>query len=168
MYIFFLILLFISFTACSSEPIHIKLANEITTEFSKKVRQTDNLILIGSGGAMMADIEKFSFYFEKIQSPSLSEARILIVRNIEKFLYSINNNEEIRYYMHEYPFNIKNIDFSIGFVTSKGNFVDSPHIAHVFSCKGNIVYSVFNHSLDKLEQVHSETYSDALNLTKDN
>lgn len=46
---------------------------------------------------------------------NLEEARRLYVEVVEDFLNRINNNKEIRSYLHDYPFTIKNLDLMIHF-----------------------------------------------------
>jgi len=56
------------------------------------------LIPVGTGGQMMA--MSFDYY----QEVDLKTARELIVYDINEYLSVINGNNEIKPYLHEYPF----------------------------------------------------------------
>lgn len=102
---------------CSSfgyqAPRYVKLSHEITEKTAKELKEQKNLYLIGTGGQMMDDIQMMSMSFVYYQEVDLKTGRELIVHVINEYLLAINNNKEVRSYLHEHPFTAKNIEIRI-------------------------------------------------------
>lgn len=102
---------------CSSfgyqSPRYVKLAHEITEKTAKELKAQKNLYLIGTGGQMMDDIQMMAMSFNYYQEVNLKTARELTIYAIDEYLSAINNNKEVRPYLHEYPFTAKNVEIRI-------------------------------------------------------
>ena len=102
---------------CSSfgyqSPRYVKLAHEITEKTAKELKAQKNLYLIGTGGQMMDDIQMMAMSFNYYQEVNLKTARELTIYAVNEYLSTINNNKEVRPYLHEYPFTAKNIEIRI-------------------------------------------------------
>jgi hypothetical protein len=102
---------------CSSfgyqSPRYVKLAHEITENTAKELKAQKNLYLAGTGGQMMDDIQMMAMSFDYYQEVDFKTGRKLIVQVINEYLSAINNNKEIRPYLHEYPFTAKNVEIRI-------------------------------------------------------
>jgi hypothetical protein len=96
-YLFCLVVIALAiFTGCYlSEPHYIKLADQITLKTAKELRKEDGLILVGTGGRMMHDIQMMAMSFDVYHEVDLSEARRLLVHAVEKYLSAINSDEKI-------------------------------------------------------------------------
>ena len=102
---------------CSSfgyqSPRYVKLAHEITEKTAKELKEQKNLYLIGTGGQMMDDIQMMAMSFDYYQEVNLKTARELTIHAINEYLSAINNNKEVKPYLHEYPFTAKNVEIRI-------------------------------------------------------
>ena len=89
---------------CSSfghqSPRYVKLAHEITEKTAKELKMQKNLYLIGTGGQMMDDIQMMAMSFNYYQEVNLKTARELTVHAVNEYLSAINNNKEIKPYLH--------------------------------------------------------------------
>ena len=151
--------------SCERAPQHIQIADRIADDFSCGIKKTYGLHLFGYGGAMMEDVKKFNFAFECTQHVDVAGAREIFVRNIENFLARVNSNPEIRPYLHDYPFTIDNLEFSIAFYDTKGNSAKPPFIAYVSIIRGSIYYCVHNpEKITKLENFYVEPYEEAVRI----
>lgn len=158
----------ILFSACISDPPHVKAAHQVMNTFTKKMK-TEGLSLRGSGGAMMGDIQQISLGFGIVENRSVDEVRLLFIRETETLLDQVNINANIRPYLHDYPFTSKNIFFKITFCKPDGYFVDPPYIAYVslMNNRDRIFYSTYNKDKNTLENCFDESYEEALNIYKE-
>ena len=165
----FLILTFI-LTACTATPKHIELTNRAISLFSNEVYRTNKLQLAGSGGALFKNIKTFALSFSLEKNLGLVESRKLFVNIAERFLTQINSDESIRPFLNEYPINIKNLDLSISFEIDN-KFVSPNYIAYISVPNINpdrptdfIYYSIYDPNLNKLINIHKESYIEALKI----
>ena len=90
-----------------------KIADAITANTAKKLEEQKKLYLIGTGGGMMHDIRMMAMGFQFFHEVDLKEARELVVYAVREYLSDINNNEEVRPYLRNYPFTAKNVEIRI-------------------------------------------------------
>ena len=93
----------------------------------------------------------------------ISEARHLVIDCIDIYLKEINGSEEIRPYLHNYPFTVENIEIIITGPDREKE--DSLFIDSISVDKGEIVY--FAEKNKTLEMVLLETYDEALKKFKE-
>lgn len=154
-------------TGCTSPP-HIIEADRIMDAFTEKMGK-EGYQLFMSGGAMMDDIQKINLGY-KIDKPlTIEDARFIIVNKTELLLNMVNNDSRIRPYLHTYPFTSKNIHFGIISVKEDGEFVDPPLIAsaQTITNKDIISYCVNDADAGRLNNVHKESYQEALQIYKE-
>ena len=77
-----------------------KIANKITERTAKKLKAQKRLVLIGTGGQMMHDIQMMAMSFNFYQEVDLRTGRELIIYAINEYLSAINSDEEVRPYLH--------------------------------------------------------------------
>lgn len=160
--------------SCSPVPKHVGLARSAITSFSKEVFQTDHLALDGSGGAMLDDIKTFTMFFDSQKNVDLAEARILFVNIVERFLNKINNDQEIRHFLHKFPITEKNIYLEIQFSPDNFNFHDR-YVIYVsipnfnpYAPTNRIHYKTANRDKNSTEfTYYNETYEEALKIVKE-
>jgi len=149
---------------CSDQqsPDYEKIADRITANTAKKLEADKALHLVGTGGAMMHDIQMMMMGFQFYQVVDIEKARGLLVYSVEEYLSSINSNEEIRPYLHNYPFVAKNVKIVIYF--SKPDHYDVPfgEVSIAAAGEGEIVYYTKSPDTLRLQEKHEETYQDAL------
>ena len=160
----FLVLLIISLAfGCNSMTYKLsddeKIVNQITQETARKLKEKKNLILIGTGGQMMHEIEMLAMSFNYYQEVDLNTARNLIVYAINEYLSNINDNKKIRPYLSNYPFTSKNVEIMI-FVYGPNRLELPPEeIYCITSRKGIIRYYTRS---DRDHPICKETYEQAL------
>ena len=148
---------------CSSfgyqSPRYVKLAHEITEKTAKKLKAQKNLYLVGTGGQMMDDIQMMAMSFDYYQEVDLKTARELTVHAINEYLSAINNNKEIRPYLHEYPFTAKNVEISI-FIYKPDRSKLPPEKIYCIECmNGRLEYYTRS---NPRQAIYEETYEQAL------
>lgn len=140
-------------------PDYEKIADKITEKTAKKLKEQKNLRLVGTGGKMMNDIQAMNMSFYFYQEVDLKAARKLIVYAINEYLSEINNNKEVRPYLHEYPFTVKNVEIMIFFYKPDRSNLSPEKIYCISSINGMLEYYI--HS-DPSQAIHEETYEEAL------
>lgn len=162
----FAILLLVStvilFCSCSntSTTDYEKLADKIAISTAKKLEKEKGLILLGTGGRMMNEIEIMSISFEYRKDVEIDQARKLLIEAAEEYLSEINADEKIRPYLHNYPFTPDNIKIEIYFRGIKLSF-DKVHIAAVSD--GKVSYYIKDDYT--LRTIKVEAYEEASKAT---
>lgn len=167
-FIFISSLVFFLCTSFYFTPAHVKAAHRLMNSFDKKMK-TQGFRLSASGGAMMNDIQKIDLDYEICRYLDVSEARLLFVKHAEALLSQINNDSNIRPYLHNYPFTSKNIFLTFSFCKTNGDLVDPPYIAYVAmqTSKNKVRYLVNDEEKNKLKRVYEEPYDEALRIYKE-
>lgn len=162
-YLFILFSLF--FVGCCPLPIHVKEAHKLMNAFTNKANE-ENLFLVGSGGAMMDDIQEIILQYGSNQKLTVDQARMLFVKKAESLLTMINDSQKIRPFLHNYPFTSQNIFFSISFYDADNGLIDPPYIAYVSmdTRRNRIRYLVNDEANDDLKLVYDEPYEEALRI----
>jgi len=153
----------------SEESYHVQLAHSLMKKYAQKMRKEKGLELSGIGGAMMYKISELSLDFISKEKSTIPEARKLYLEVVEGILPIVNDDKKIRPYLKNYPFTPENIDFSIVFYDKSSNKrAVPPYVAHVFYCRGDVVYSFFNAEKDKYNDdlQYAEKYEDALRIVQ--
>jgi hypothetical protein len=165
------LIVFLFFYLCTSctrydadEPLYVQLAHQITEKTAKKLKKEKNLIPVGSGGGMMDDVKAMMLAFNYYNEVSIEEARKLLIDCVEEFLAAVNSNEQIRPFLHNYPFTAENIEIAIYFSTKSGAPVSSNNICVASSWNGNISYRIDISKTGPLTTIREETYQEALQL----
>lgn len=157
------LLIFVSVLGCTSfgnqMPDYEKIADKITDRTAKKLKEEKKLILIGTGGRMMDDIQMMAMSFNYYHEVNLEQARELIVYSINQYLSDINNNQEIRSYLHEYPFSSKNVEIMI-FIYGPDRLELSPEKIYCIAYRKGII-KYYTRS-DRDHPICKETYDEAL------
>lgn len=158
---FILVIFLLSTNVCFAISDYPKFADKIVSDYTKELSQ-QNIYLIGSGGAMMSDIQKINVHYISNLSCSVKEARTIYIMIAKEYLRRINNNKLVRPYLHNYPFNFFNLKLQLSFENStKGS------IAFIFQGKNSIIcYAVYDQK-DELNVIHQETYEEALQICEE-
>jgi hypothetical protein len=133
-----------------------KIVDQIIQNSFIKINKKTGLIPLGTGAQMMNEIKMLGLYFNSKNQISIDEARELLVYAAAEFLNEINLNEEVRPYLSQYPFEIKNVEICIYTppIRKHGD------LAVVSAAKGFLVYK--NHDFSSLEVVFKETYEEGV------
>jgi len=130
----------------------------------KQLKKENGLYLAGGGGALMHNVKEISLMFACYQQMSVAEARNLYVKVIEGYLQRINQNEEIRPYLDQYPFTWGNLDIKFMFQDTNKHF-PKEGVAIIIRGKANqIVYCGYDG--EDFYDLHRETPEQAIKLAE--
>lgn len=149
-------------TSGGQMPDYEKIADKITEKTAKKLKNQKNLVLIGTGGKMMNDIQAMDMSFNFYQEMDLKSSRELIIYVINEYLSAINSNNEVRPYLHEYPFTAKNIEIDIWFFQPDGTDLPLDKIYYVSAIDGILTYYLDLPETHSRKAINKETYEEAL------
>lgn len=157
--IFMIFLLYTSSLFAIQRPVNYsRIIDKITNEFAKSVQNSDDLILIGSGGAFKGDIKEISLTFSINRSLNIETGRRLMVEKAEILLQMINDNNDVRPFLHNFPFTTKNLNLVI-------SGVKDTCVLHgaslVTILAGKIYYDDTSY-----KTIYVESYEDALQIVK--
>ena len=160
------VLLFVFFSSCSIDRISKKerISDKITAEVAKKIKEEIGLSLMGTGGGMMRQIHTLAMSFQCYDHLTIDQARELLVYCSEKYLYEINSNEQIRPYLQNYPFKVKNIEIRIFVYKSSEHPVPPGGLSVVTAVNGLLEYETSQPHPPRLKTIHEETYEQALRI----
>jgi len=135
--------------------------------YVKQFAKPRGLHLTGSGGAMMYDVKKVILNFLSFDTLTVDEARVLYVEMMEEFLCRVNQNEKIRPYLHNYPFEINNFDLTIGFENAQRKITGDGHVALMYIGRNNeLSFRGYNPEAEEFYSLHRESYAEALKIVK--
>ncbi len=159
------LLMFFLISCCDSMTYKLsddeKIVNQITQETAKKLKEKKNLVLIGTGGQMMHEIEMLAMSFNYYQDVNLKAARELLVESVEEYLSAINSNQDVRQYLANYPFTAKNVEIAIFFRNPDGSNVASEKINIAAANQGKVVYYIDYSEKHTIKAIYRETYDEA-------
>ncbi len=161
-YIVLIIFLCLTVYACSNdndELDYCQMAHRITNQTARKLEKEKKLHLIGTGGGMMYNVRMMAMKFYFYKELDLVTVRELMVYTINTYLNAINEDEEIRPYLCEFPFTVKNIEITI-FPRKADNSDPSPgNLYYVTSDDGILGYYI---EIEESRQlIHEETFAEA-------
>ncbi|VHO02455.1 hypothetical protein [Candidatus Rhabdochlamydia sp. T3358] len=143
-------------------PDYEKIADDITEKTAQKLKGKKNLYLIGTGGRMMNDIQAMHMSFHFYQEVDLKKARELVVYAANEYLLDINNNEEIRPYLHEYPFTAQNVEIHIWIYKPDRHRLPPEKIYYISAINGVLSYYIRGLEEYSRQAICKETYEEAL------
>lgn len=171
--IFMIFLISVGLYCCSSlqngEVEYCKHVHRLQNEHAREMR-TAGYSLRTTGGALCSDIEEIFVGFYSNKNPNISEARVDYVNGVERFLHRVNQDKSVRFYLHNYPFNIDHLDYSMSYRDVAVDYSDRGPIVFVFYCKGKIIYNVYDPTrtgMNPLKTVHRESYAEALRIVRE-
>ncbi len=155
-------------TACGvREADHCKISKSITANYVNECATPQGLALIGYGGAMLDDIQSITLTFLSFDRLTVDEARVLYIGMMEDFLQRINTDDSIRPYLHNFPFEERNIELTIGFEDTKRKITSDGHVALMSIGKDHKIYfAAYDSDTQKFYDLHEESYNEALQLAK--
>lgn len=122
----------------------------------------DDLHPCGTGGQMMDEIKMLYFGFNYFYEISIDEARKLLLMAAKVALNKINNCDEIRPYLANYPFKPINVKIDIFLRNSDYTPFDCEKLQVISFHEGKLEYMNHNSVNNFLTTIHKETYEEAL------
>lgn len=141
------------------------IADSVTAKVIKDLSSKYGLEPIGFGGRIHEDVEKLSLSFYYKESDNIDQYREIIVESCSCFLREINSNEELRPFLHNYPFLPYNIDVCIYIRKEDNNPLSAGQIDCIHAINGKI------HFVEKVTEFTSkdilvESFEEAQNLVQ--
>ena len=143
------------------EPDYERIAGKITVETAMKLEKQRNLHLAGTGGGMMNDIQMMAMGFDCHQEINLNESRELLLYAVDEYLSDINKSEDVRPYLHNYPFTEKNVEIRVWISKPDGTDPSSGNIYYISAIKGILRYSIPGADKYSSKVICEETYEEA-------
>ena len=113
----------------------------------------------------MGDIQKINASYISLDRMTIEEARRLYIEVVEGYLCRYNQNEEIRPYLHNFPFTIENIHVMIGFENEQRHHMDQGFVALMFIGNNQrLLYRAYDHEKKKFIDLYEEPYETARNI----
>ena len=141
-------------------PHYEVIANQITLDTAKRLKERYGLNAVGIGGGMMDDIKKMNLSLRSTKSLSIDEGRELILSCIDTYLDQVNSNEKVRPFLNIYPFAENNVGVTIFVDRRENGELVVGRIASIFNSGGKIHFRAVKSELQN-EEVLSETYEEA-------
>ncbi len=141
-----------------------KLVSRILSEVGPKIERQYNIYMVGQGVAMPNnEVRELTLAFDTKRVKSKDELRVLLVQCARDLLDQINRKEELRQYMVEVPFTIKNVQIIIYNTDGEGYSAKDPFEVVAEISQGKLVYKIDDpHDEFKYKSVCVETYEEAL------
>lgn len=144
---------------------HEKIAYSTLDQIGKKIFYKYGLEPSGVGGSMDEDVKSLFLGLTCNKEINLTDARKLIVTCAKEYMYEINNNKDLKPYLHNFPFNEQNIQLSIIFRTPSGIDNEIGRLSSVEIIKGKVIFSV-NKTEYTLETVLEESFEEAVRIVQ--
>lgn len=154
-----LILTYIGSFLFPSTSKYERISDEIVAETSKEIISSHNLFLIGTGGAMMHDVEMLAISFGTKECLDIQRGRKIVCECAKQLINNVNINEKVRPYLHNFPFTEKNVRIIIFCQDEKDNTPSSPQVGVISLDNGTIRYKFFQKGEKTKEE--KETFSEA-------
>ncbi len=138
------------------------LVNKIRKEVFAKLSIEEDLRPCGTGAQMMDEIKMLYFGFNYYHEVDINAARKLLINAENVALNKINDCDEIRPYLVNYPFKPINVQIDIFLRKPDGSQPEPQKLQVISIHEGNLDY--MNHNLDTkfLTTILKETYEEAL------
>jgi hypothetical protein len=164
--IFFIIGIFISIGCHKSieyQPSEkLKIADEIREKVAIKLNKETGLRPCGSGGRMMDKIKILALSFDYYKSIDIEKSRELLVIAVDEFVKAVNEDDRIRPYLNNYPFEPKNIAVRIFLHNPNGSDVTAGNLRVISSIERILEYDIRDPKTNRLTTIYEETYEEAL------
>jgi len=139
-----------------------KIADKITEQTARKLKNEKDLVLAGTGGQMMHDIQMMMMGFNFYNEVDIDTARQLLVYSVQEYLTAINSDEKIRPYLQNYPFTAQNVEIVIYFYNPNGSKVSNGKIKIAEVSREEVIYYVDYPEAHTIKAIHEESYEEAV------
>jgi len=139
-----------------------KLADSILRKVALKLKEDKNLWPCGTIGQKLNKIEVLGLGFNYYESISVEEARRLLIYCVNEFIKTVNQDEKIRPYLSNYPFEPKNIEIDIFMRNLDGSDFEPGKLCVAAAIDGNLEYDVRDPKTTRLTTIHKETFQEGL------
>ena len=139
-----------------------KIADEIMKNVALDLKTKLNLYPCGTGGRMMDEIKMLALAFDYYHPITIEQGRDLLVTSIDTFMKAVNDDERIRPYLANYPFEPKNIQIRIFLRNPDGSNPGPGKFAIIKSINGTLEYEIEDPPNPLFTTIHKESYQEAV------
>lgn len=125
-------------------PTKDSLVTEVTNRTILQLREEEGLRACGIGSGMMHQVRMLAISFDYYQEIDIDRARELLMKAGTVFLGRINENEKLRPFLLNYPFEPKNIQIAIFIYKPDGSSPDPNHLDVISMTNGLLRYKIDN------------------------
>ncbi len=145
---------------------YLKYVSEITKSTGAEMEKEFDLVYIGGGGRMPNDVEEIDLKFIAYRKGTIKEAREIEVTGTEKLVKKINEHENLRPYLREYPVKADRAYISVAFRKKDNTRYSDGSVALAFQARNSLFYRQENPNTENLEPLFQESYEEALKIVK--
>ncbi len=117
-----------------------QVVNKVLNSVAKTLSRRHGMSCVGSGGAMMYQVEYLDLTFSMNRPLDKDEARNIIIDAVDEFLKAVNNDIKLRKFLEVYPYGPKNISVGIMLRNYDGTKLFHPQLGTVGFVNGNVLY----------------------------
>ncbi len=141
----------------------------VTAVFFKEYMKPMGYCNDGYGGEMHGDVRRVYTYYVQEGEISIDEARRVYLDVMEELLTRINATKKLRPYLHNYPFQRKNIQLALSWRPKKKTRWEDGKLTFMF-LNNNDQLLYYSYSADRSDNglyvIHAESYVDALAIVR--
>lgn len=130
------------FSACAKPPDHVREALRVSESVSDSLQARYGFASLGSGGDFQSKVMGFYADFETMGIYNKDEAKEMLVKCVDEYIESVNQDEGVRSYLAVYPITSQQVSVSIAFVDEKRKPRDELSQIHLYN--DEIYYSTYN------------------------
>lgn len=149
-----------------------ELVHQLTDRYSENLKKKEDFHLSLYGGVYYPKVCKLTLGYDANRKADLPQARKLIVQYVSKLLDNVNESEELRPFLDEYPYSAYGVHFVISFFDKHGQQFHDGSIARVSLYgfkdpkRANVVYYTFDPKHDEWPECYRETYEEAEEIVR--
>ena len=138
-------------------------------DFVKFAYKKYGLVIHGSGGGFMNQINQIDMYFYIKEELSISQMRSLLINLTNDFLEQINAGEKSKDYLAVYPFEFNRLHFSVVIYNKDRKRIVNPgnskeKITFAFTKNNKLFYFIINEEQDHYQKIFEDNYEEALKI----
>jgi hypothetical protein len=143
------------------------IANEIRAQAGKKLAEKHKMAVVGISGGMMESVNLIGISFQTYRAIDRNEIRYILIDCVEELLKAINESEEIRSYLKNFPFTTNNIRIEMFISDTNGRWLYDPNIGVASISEDNkIYYYTTSPNAALFKNKYEELYEEALAIVK--
>ena len=111
-----------------------KLSDKVIAKVAKQLKQDKNLLPCGSGGRISEGVKMLASNFFYRKPITIEQGRELLISSVQEFIKAVNEEEHIKPYLKNYPFEAKNIAIRI-FLQNPDGSLKGPGLHVLAACE---------------------------------
>lgn len=149
---------------------YVNLACKLNMGAAKKLAKRHGMKIVHESSGLMDSVNMLGFGLDINRPLTREEARVILLDCIQELITTVNENEQIRPFLKNYPFTTKNIRVSVYSSQPDWGFVYDPYITVASISESNEVYYRTKDKDPAKKYVYKneyhESYEEALALVK--